>query len=256
MANGEGEPWEVDPPPSPRKYWTRKGVAEWLAETLTDETPAIVDIDHGFSFPRTYFDAHHLPYDWPKFLDYFHKHRLTEEDRVRVDDVRKGARGSGANRQDNNRWRRVTEQRAGAAKSVFHFDVQGSVAKSTHSGIPWLRYLREKLGAKIHFWPFDGWNPPPGRHVIAEVYPRLWSKLYEPDDRTGDQHDAYSVCRWMRDTDTANRLPEFLAPNLSADEIAAAKFEGWIPGVNAVTGVAAECDIRERQFSPDGAAVP
>lgn len=33
----------------------------------------------------------------------------------------------------NAHWRRLTEERAGAAKSVFHFDVQGSVAKSTHA---------------------------------------------------------------------------------------------------------------------------
>ena len=28
------------------------------------------------------------------------------------------------------------------AKSVFHFDVQGSVAKSTHAGLPWIKALR------------------------------------------------------------------------------------------------------------------
>jgi len=43
----------------------------------------------------------------------------------------------------NARWRRLTEHRAGA-KSVFHFDVQGSVAKSTHAGLPWLRYIRSR----------------------------------------------------------------------------------------------------------------
>jgi hypothetical protein len=37
-----------------------------------------------------------------------------------------------AARSGNSRWRRVTELRAGAAKSVFHFDVQGAVAKSSH----------------------------------------------------------------------------------------------------------------------------
>lgn len=47
---------------------------------------------------------------------------------------------------------RCTEIRARAAKSVFHFDVQGSVAKSTHSGIPWLRFLRQRLGERVHFW--------------------------------------------------------------------------------------------------------
>ena len=48
-------------------------------------------------------------------------------------------------------WRRLTEERAGGAKSVFHFDVQGSVAKSTHAGIPWLRFIRQRLGAARAF---------------------------------------------------------------------------------------------------------
>jgi hypothetical protein len=46
--------------------------------------------------------------------------------------VRDGVMGNGAARVGNARWRRLTEERAGSAKSVFHFDVQGSVAKSTH----------------------------------------------------------------------------------------------------------------------------
>ena len=46
----------------------------------------------------------------------------------------------------NARRRRLTEERAGGAKSVFHFDVQRSVAKSTHAGIPWLRFIRQRLG--------------------------------------------------------------------------------------------------------------
>ena len=61
----------------------------------------------------------------------------------------------------------------GGAKSVFHFDVQGSVAKSTHSGIPWLRYIRDQLGKRVHFWPFDGWDVPAGHSAIAEAYQNL-----------------------------------------------------------------------------------
>jgi hypothetical protein len=64
------------------------------------------------------------------------------------------------------------------------FDVQGSVAKSTHSGIPWLRFIRQRLGPRVHFWPFDGWDIPPGRSAIAEVYPALWSRASrEPTGR-------------------------------------------------------------------------
>ena len=36
----------------------------------------------------------------------------------------------------NSRWRRLTEERAGGAKSVFHFDVQGSVANQPMPEFP------------------------------------------------------------------------------------------------------------------------
>jgi hypothetical protein len=38
------------PPPSPRKYWTRREIAEWLVERLAEDAPALVGVDHGFSF--------------------------------------------------------------------------------------------------------------------------------------------------------------------------------------------------------------
>jgi len=50
-ADYEREPIEVAPPPSPRKYWTRRGIAEWLREQLLTSEPTIVGIDHAFSFP-------------------------------------------------------------------------------------------------------------------------------------------------------------------------------------------------------------
>jgi hypothetical protein len=49
-------PQEVLPPPSPRKYWTRRGIAEWLVEKLSEGQPILVGIDHGFSFPLRYFE--------------------------------------------------------------------------------------------------------------------------------------------------------------------------------------------------------
>ena len=148
------------PPPCPRKYWTRRGIAEWLVERLAEDTPTLVGIDHGFSFPLRYFEVHGLKPDWPAFLDDFQRHWPTDEDHIYVDFVRDGACGNGAARMGNARWRRLTEERAGRAKSVFHFDVQGSVAKSTHAGIPWLRFIRQRLGGRVHFWPFDGWDIP------------------------------------------------------------------------------------------------
>ena len=68
MADWKSKPVEVQPPPSPRKYWTRRGVAEWLAERLAEDLTTLVGIDHGFSFPLRYFEVHHLPPQWPAFL--------------------------------------------------------------------------------------------------------------------------------------------------------------------------------------------
>jgi hypothetical protein len=171
-ADHSGEPREVAPHRSPRKHWTRKQIAQWLVERLSESPATVVGIDHGFSFPLRYFEKYDLPHDWPSFLDDFQKHWPTDEDNTYVDFVREGVCGDARARCGDSRWRRITEIRAGA-KSVFHFDVPGSVAKSTHAGIPWLRFLRKSLGDRVHFWPFDGWKVPPGKSVAVEVYPAL-----------------------------------------------------------------------------------
>jgi len=223
-------PSEILPPPSPRKYWTRRGLAQYLAERLAEDRPTLVGIDHAFSFPLAYFEAHHLPRDWPAFLADFQLHWPTDQD-IYVDFVRYGDVGQGAERAGNPRWRRLTEVRAGAAKSVFHFDVQGQVAKSTHAGLPWLLYLRRQLGDRLHFWPFDGWEIPAGRSAVAEVYPALWKDAFPNEGRTPDQHDAYAVAAWLRQADLDDRLQGFLTPALTPPERAKAEVEGWILGV-------------------------
>lgn len=224
-------PIEVQPPPSPRKYWTRKGLAEWLVDRLREKSISLVGIDHGFSFPLRYFEAHHLEPDWPTFLDDFQSHWPTDGEHMYVDFVRDDSRGSGTSRAGNARWRRLTEVRAGSAKSVFHFDVPGSVAKSTHAGLPWLRYLRHEVGERVHFWPFDGWDIPAGCSAIAEVYPSLWSRGYGRDGRTPDQHDAYAAAAWMRSADADGSLAGFLNPQLTSSERAISRVEGWILGI-------------------------
>lgn len=231
IADQDKAPTEVLPPPSLRKHWTRRGVAEWLVERLREDCPTLVGIDHGFSFPLKYFDKHGLPHDWQAFLDDFQQHWPTDQDHTYVDFVRDGSAGNGAARTGDRKWRRLTEVRAGAAKSVFHFDVQGSVAKSTHSGLPWLRHIRQNAMGRVHFWPFDGWAPPDGKSVIVEVYPALWSRGFPPDGRTPDQHDAWSVAEWMRRADGDGTLAEYLAPSLGPSDRAAAAIEGWILGL-------------------------
>src|SRR5438128_358406 len=73
--------------------------------------------------------------------------RMDEEDRQR-----RGAQGKRPLASDR--------KTRGSAKYVFHFDVQGSVAKSNHAGIPWLRFIRQRLGQRVHFGSFEGWGFP------------------------------------------------------------------------------------------------
>lgn len=229
-ADAASEPEEVRPPPSPRRYWTRRGVAHWLASVLADGVPTLVGVDHAFSFPIRYFERYLILPDWDVFLDDFQAHWPTDEPNTYVDFVRHGSVGNGAARSGLSRWRRLCEERT-RAKSVFHFDVQGSVAKSTHAGIPWLRWLRRQRGLRLHFWPFDGWQPAEGVSAVAEVYPSLWKHAWPIGDRTGDQHDAYCVAAWLQQADRGGRLPQHFKPSLGQQEEAIARVEGWILGV-------------------------
>jgi hypothetical protein len=230
VADHGHPPTEVVPPPGTGRYWSRRGIAEWLAGELTSEAPTIVGIDHGFSFPRRYFETYGLAPDWPAFLEDFQRHWPTDEPETSVDSIRRGERGQGAARTGNSRWRRLTELGVGA-KSVFHFDVPGSVAKSTHAGLPWLLYLRRRVGARLHWWPFDGWMPEPGRSLIAEIYPSLWSRDYAVEGRTPDQHDAWVVATWLQKTDREGQLGDYLQPRPGGETRQIAGHEGWILGV-------------------------
>ena len=187
--------------------------------------PTIVGIDHGFSFPMAYFKKYELRHDWGLFLDDFCLHWPTDADHTYVDFVRDGAVGNGAARSGNTRWKPLTEQRAGSAKSLFHFDVQGEF---THSGLPWLRFIRQHVNRPLHFWPFDSWDIPAGSSAIAEVYPRLWNRTYPAEDRNPDQHDAWVVAEWMR---TSGALSSALRPALDVADRKLTEVEGWILGV-------------------------
>ncbi|KAA0217725.1 MAG: hypothetical protein DWB43_02985 [Lautropia sp.] len=86
--------------------------------------------------------------------------------------------GNGAARTGNSRWRRVTEQRAGSAKSVFHFDGQGPVAKSTPAG--------ERLGLVEHLALLR----PEGMRSTRGAAPR------PPTGRSGRRQRGRSRAEW------------------------------------------------------------
>jgi len=188
VATPTSEPLEKLSPSGPPtlrnepRYWSRRRLANWLRERLSDGSPTIVGIDHAFSFPLAYFERHGLPLEWAGFLDTFQRLCPTDQENTYVDFVREGAAGCWDNVAGDPLWLRLTEQWTATAKSVVRFDVQGAVAKATYAGIPWLRYLRGQCDGKIHIWPFDGWDVPQGHSVIAEVYPSLWMRRFPPQE--------------------------------------------------------------------------
>lgn len=217
---------------SPEGRWSRRTLAAWLARTLDDGVPTIVGIDHGFSAPEAWFDHHGIERRWAVFLDDFCRWWPTDADGVRVQDILDAAARGEPGRFGLASWKRMTE-RASAAKSIFQFHVQGSVAKSTHAGLPWLRGLRLRWGDTVHWWPFDGWTAPAGRSAVAEAYPSVLRWRYADETVDLDDHhaDAYAIAAWLRDRDADGRIDDFLRPPLSADDEIRAGYEGWILGV-------------------------
>ena len=219
-----------------RVNWTRREVAERLLAEVNKGTRFLAGIDHSFSLPMSYFARYGLE-SWPGFLDDFVHHWPTHHEHVYVDFVRDGSlfRSGEApppgSRTGSTDEFRLTERWSSSAKSVFLFDVQGSVAKSTHAGIPWLKWLREEAGDRLHVWPFDGWQVSADKAMLVEVYPSIFRNRYPREGRTPDQQDAYATARWMREMQNRGALEGYFAPPLSLAERAVADLEGWIFGV-------------------------
>lgn len=226
------EPWQDASAGRGRANWTRRALAERLLREARSGGRFLAGIDHCFSFPASYFARYGLA-TWAEFLDDFVAHWPTHEDGVSVDLVRDCAsrRAQGVARVGRGDELRLCERWTSSAKSVFQFDMQGSVAKSSHAGIPWLKWLRDQAGDRLHVWPFDGWRPDPGKSVIAEVYPSLFRRRYPPEGRTADEQDACATARWMADMAERGALGAYFAPPLTADELAVAEREGWILGI-------------------------
>lgn len=225
-----GTPERVPPPPTqagtPRD-WCRRAVAEWLIDQARTGTRFIAGIDHAFSFPLQYFDRYRLA-SWQEFLEDLAEHWPTHQQGKPVESIL----ARGPSRKGEKGWFRLTERWTTAAKSVFDFSrVPGIVAKSTHAGIPWLWHIRKETGDLVHFWPFDGWTPPAGKCVIAEVYPSLFRRRFDAEGPSGHELDAYLVTLWLQRTCANGFLERYLDPPLTREERETAALEGWILGV-------------------------
>jgi len=226
MAGGSGQPVKIRTDAGPNWNWNRKEIAYWCLEQLKNNSPIFIGIDHAFSFPESYMKQYEIS-SWHHFLDDFHAYWPTDKDNIAVESLRKNNKRTGKSDEF-----RLTENWTPSAKSVFRFDIQGQVAKSSHAGIPWLRFLRNQsaLSGKVHFWPFDGFDPPPEKSVIAEVYPAIFKKRFLSGYEK-DEHDAYSIASWLQEMDSRGVLSQYFNPPLTKNEMNKAKLEGWILGV-------------------------
>jgi hypothetical protein len=211
-----------------RIHWTRQEVAERLHAEVSSGKRVLIGIDHCFSFPQSYFSRYGLK-SWPEFLADITAHWGTHEIRESMRSLRNSPEA--LQRVGYGDEFRLTERWTSSAKCVFVFDVHGSVAMSSYAGIPWLKWLRDELPDRLHFWPYDAWEPMPGKSVIAEVYPSIFRRRYPRERRRVDEQDAYATARWMADMYARGGLDGYFDPPLTPDERELAALEGWILGV-------------------------
>ncbi|MGG1551019.1 hypothetical protein [Paenibacillus ferrarius] len=212
--------------------WSRQEVYTYLHTQLAvKKEQVIIGIDHNLSFPYSYFGEQGLR-DWDDFLSHFVALWPTREQSVR-------ACREQAPPYKNSTELRITETYTASAKSAWNFEqLTGAVSYSTHAGLPWIHALRTEAGSGLHIWPFDGWRPPAGTSVLAEVYPALLYQRYKhaddfPRDWPRDAQDAYVIAAWLRERDGNGTLARYFAADTltAAEKAIAQRCEGWILGV-------------------------
>ncbi len=125
--------------------------------------------------------------------------------------------------------KRLTEERCPRTKPIYKIGGNGTVGLQSLYGIQHLARLRHDLkvrGIEIFCWPFDGWDFPPGGHVLVEMYPGHINKKEK-----NDKNDAEACSTWLYEQDTANTLIQWSNPDLEDDKLKIARLEGWIMGV-------------------------
>ena len=219
------EPVEVRP--ADGRHWTRRGLADWMSGRIATGLPTLFGIDHGLGFPEAWWPVSDP--GWDDLLAHFVARFPADRADATVRSLRTTAGDHG-----NARWRRVCDARAGA-KSIFHFDVPGSVATSTHAGLAFVRALRLAHPGRLHVWPFDGADPPQDVSVLAEAWPTPFRECLPRTDTSPDLHDARCLTHALRDADGNGTLDAWFAvQQASAPNIA--NGEGWIIGLGESFG--------------------
>ena len=203
-AEGAGEPCEILPPPSPREYFTRIEVAQWLLARLREHSDPGRRRSQLFIPGRVFQEipigAEIGPVSSTTFAGTGQPMKKTPT-WISFATVTAASAPLDAG---NSRWRKLAERRCGA-KSSFHFDIPGSAAKSTHAGLPWLRYLRQRLVGRVPFLAvrrLDAAARPLGHRRGLPSPMRFRPR----QNFTPDQRDAYNVALWLSREDREGRL--------------------------------------------------
>ncbi|MFM7320551.1 MAG: hypothetical protein ACKO5K_03375 [Armatimonadota bacterium] len=233
VATADGEP--VEARPIDGGHWTRRMLAQWMETWIATGPPTLFGIDYGLGFPEEWWGGDDP--GWDGLLDRFVARFPADQPGITVRALRAAEGEAG-----NARWRRACDRGAGA-KSIFHFDVPGSVATSTHAGLAFIRGLRKRAGNRLHVWPFDGIDPPQGVHVLAEAWPTPFRDVLPRSDRSADLHDARCLAVALRNADRNGTLEHWLAVEEAAASNSS-RGEGWILGLGEHFGVARKVDSR------------
>lgn len=110
----------------------------------------------------------------------------------------------------------------------------GAVGSQSLLGIPMIVRLRERLGERVHVWPFTtGFATPAlddGAIVVAEVWPSMLT--IDTGAMVRDAAQVAATVSWLAEADRGGRLDALLSPALPSEAAGVAiAEEGWVLGV-------------------------
>lgn len=134
-------------------------------------------------------------------------------------------------------WRTVEAQlRAHGHRPFSSWQLLGAGAVGSQSllGIPMIVRLRERLGERVHVWPFTtGFATPAlddGAVVVAEVWPSMLT--IDMDGTVRDAAQVAATVSWLAEADRDGGLAALLSPALPPEMASRAiAEEGWVLGV-------------------------
>jgi len=131
--------------------------------------------------------------------------------------------------------RRLCEERARGAKTLWQLAYAGAVGSQVLLGLPLIADLRRVTGARV--WPFDTGLKAPTKAsvVVAEVYPSLLQAQAHAARRGATPLDAAQVrvlARALARLDAQGDLARLFAPQIPPEQHSiVTSEEGWILGL-------------------------